>query len=322
METRANHAAVGGFVLVLTTAIVAFTVWFMGASLTRGVDRYRIRFDGPVRGLSQGSNVSLLGVTVGQIERIRLDPEHFGKIDVTIAVEAGTPIVEGAEAELRMQGLTGTSFVLITGGSEGAPAITAPPGETLPVIPSKQSQLEKLASSVPEIAERVSKLLARLEGFLTEENAEGFSRIVDNIDKTMGHIEAITAGLEQDSDSITAVLADVRSVAGRVDNIAAGLETDVPKITKKVGTTLDEVEDLARDLKAFSGKANKLAGNVDAMVSENRPGVRRFTSRGLYEITNLATRLQRVADDISRLARTFSAASQGAFNASPGGRRR
>ena len=44
----------------------------------------------------------------------------------------------------------------------------------------------------------------------------------------------------------------------------------------------------------------------NSMIDENRAPIRRFTTQGLYEITNLVNRLQKLADDISRIARALA----------------
>ena len=311
METRANYAAVGGFVLVLLTAILVFAVWITGASLNKGRDRYRIRFDGPVRGLQLGGKVKLFGVNVGEVEKIRLDPEQYGKIDVVITVAENTPILEGSAAELRITGLTGLSEVLITGGSPGAARIEAKQGEEFPVISAQKSQLEEIAGSVPDIVDRVNNILAKVESYLSPENAERVGSIVANVEGITGDIKVITGGISEDSENINKLIANVQSLSKKLDLLASELEGDIKEISKKLNRTLDTLDNAGL-------KFSKTMDSANAMIDENRAPIRRFTTVGLYEVTNLISKLQKLAEDISRIARALAREGARAF-INPGG---
>ncbi len=311
METRANYAAVGGFVLALLFAIVVFAVWLTGAAINQGRDRYRIRFDGPVRGLQLGGKVKLFGVNVGEVERIRLDPNEYGKIDVVISVAEDTPIVEGSAAELRITGLTGLSEVLITGGDKNSKPIEHARGEEYPVIPAKKSQLEEIAGSVPDIVDRVNNILAKVESYLSEENAEKIGSIVGNIDGITHDIKVVTGDVSKDSQSINQLIERVNSLSKKLDDLAGSLEGDIKDISKKLGRTLDTLDEAG-------GKFSKTMDSANAMIDENRAPLRRFTTVGLYEVTNLISKLQKLAEDISRIARALAREGARAF-INPGG---
>ncbi len=311
METRANYAAVGGFVLALLFAIVVFAVWLTGAAINKGRDRYRIRFDGPVRGLQLGGKVKLFGVNVGEVENIRLDPEQYGKIDVVVAVAEETPILEGSAAELRITGLTGLSEVLITGGTPGADRITRKPGEQLPVIPAQKSQLEEIAGSVPDIVDRVNSILQKVESYLSDENAEKVGSIVTNIDGITHDIKVITGDVSKDSQRINQLIENVNSLSKKLDELAGSLEGDIKEISKKLSRTLDTLDQAG-------SKFSRTMDSANAMIDENRAPIRRFTTVGLYEVTNLISKLQKLAEDISRIARALAREGARAF-INPGG---
>lgn len=54
MERQANYALVGAISTLLLIAGVVFVVWLGGSRFSNEYDRYRIIFEGPVRGLSVG----------------------------------------------------------------------------------------------------------------------------------------------------------------------------------------------------------------------------------------------------------------------------
>jgi phospholipid/cholesterol/gamma-HCH transport system substrate-binding protein len=73
METRANYALIGLFMLAVTAGAFVFVYWFSRAG--EGGDRatYRVVFDGAVSGLRTGGAVSKLvrSLTSSSTRRIR-----------------------------------------------------------------------------------------------------------------------------------------------------------------------------------------------------------------------------------------------------------
>src|SRR5450631_353921 len=74
MEREANYIAVGIFVLLMLVMGVLFVYWYSDSRDHLDYQRYEIYFDGTVSGLSEGGPVRYLGVNVGRVQRIRIDP--------------------------------------------------------------------------------------------------------------------------------------------------------------------------------------------------------------------------------------------------------
>jgi phospholipid/cholesterol/gamma-HCH transport system substrate-binding protein len=80
---------------------------------------------------------------------------------------------------------------------------------------------------------------------------------------------------------------DVRRAAGTLDQI---LQTNQDAI----GTLIDEWT-------VTAGVVRRLADQANAMIAENREGLRDFTESGLYEYTGLAQDAQRMVDQFTRV---------------------
>ena len=74
MERDANYTAVGAFVILLAAMAGLFVYWYSDSREHRDYVRYEIYFQGSVSGLAVGSQVRYLGVDVGRVVRIRVDP--------------------------------------------------------------------------------------------------------------------------------------------------------------------------------------------------------------------------------------------------------
>src|SRR3712207_220325 len=175
METRSNHILVGGVVLGLVVAVLAFIIWLSQAA---GDDtkEYDIFFRQAVDGLNRGSAVTFSGVPVGQVASINLEPRTPEFVRVRIAVRTDTPILQGTTATIQSVGFTGVSQIQLDGAARGAPPITQPGPYGVPIIPAKPGGLAGLLSSAPQLLERVTTLTERLTELLSDRNQASIPR--------------------------------------------------------------------------------------------------------------------------------------------------
>ena len=69
METRANYALIGAFVLMAAVAVIGFVLWLGSSQFNRDFAEYDIVFPGPVT-LEEGSAVRYIGIKVGEVESV------------------------------------------------------------------------------------------------------------------------------------------------------------------------------------------------------------------------------------------------------------
>ncbi len=74
MDREANYVAVGAFVLLILVMGAGFVLWYTDSADRQQERRYEIYFEGGVFGLSEGGSVRYLGVAVGRVARIDIDP--------------------------------------------------------------------------------------------------------------------------------------------------------------------------------------------------------------------------------------------------------
>jgi len=118
MESKANYAFVGLFVLAALAAVLSFILWFSSTEFDQQYDEYDVVFEGAVRGLSQGSEVRFNGLPVGEVIGLGLDINSSNSVIAKIQVQAETPIHIDSTAQLEPQGLTGLNYIQISAGSD------------------------------------------------------------------------------------------------------------------------------------------------------------------------------------------------------------
>ena len=133
MEDKVNYTAVGAFVLVLGAALIAAVLWLSaGIAGKKHYGTYQSIIRESVSGLSLDAPVKYLGVNVGKVSEIAIDPSNSSQVRLRFRIETGTPIKEDTEAVLKTQGLTGIAFVELTGGTASAKALAAATDDDIP----------------------------------------------------------------------------------------------------------------------------------------------------------------------------------------------
>jgi phospholipid/cholesterol/gamma-HCH transport system substrate-binding protein len=291
METRSNHVLVGSVVLAMLVGLLVFTVWLAGLS-GKKTDCYDIYFAQGVGGLNEGSTVSFSGVPVGQIKQISLLPERPEFVWVRIDVNDQTPVLQGTTAQIKGVGFTGVSEIQLSGAVKDAAPLTQVGPQGCPVIPSSSGGLGALLNSAPELIERIQRLTERLTELLSDKNQNAISDILENVDKT-------TKVLAERAPDIADTLQEAQ-VAARNAGIAAQRVAELAQSTNSLVN--EQGKPAAEDLRKAIASVQKAADNLDAMVSDARPGVQNFSKSTLPEANRLVRDLRELTVSLKGVA--------------------
>lgn len=291
METRANHLWVGAVSLLLLAALAAAIIWLARLS-NADQKEYDIFFKQSVDGLARGSEVAFSGVPAGQVQEIELwekDPEF---VRVRIKVDEKIPILVGTTAS--MQGsFTGVSTINLDGAVRGAPPITEPGPEGVPVIPTRRGGLGELLSNAPLLLERLATLTERLTLLLSDKNQASIEGILANTERMSGQladsspkIDRVLAELQLTLRQANETLASFEAAGDSLNNT---LDNNGERLADQLRTTLKSAEAAADELKATLGDARPAAKQLSEQTlpaAEAAMRDLRATSRSLREVTD------------------------------------
>jgi phospholipid/cholesterol/gamma-HCH transport system substrate-binding protein len=288
VETRSNYVMVGFVTLVLLLSVLGFIVWLAGLS-NKATKCYDIYFSQAVGGLNKGSNVTFSGVPVGQVKKISLLPNRPEFVWVRIDVDQQTPVLQGTTAQIKGVGFTGVSEIQLDGAVKGAPPITRMGPQGCPVLPSATGGLGALLNSAPELIERIQRLTERLTELLSDKNQNSIADILENLDRT-------TKVLADRAPDLADTIGDAR-IAARNAGIAA----------QKFGVLADSTNQLineegkpaAEDLRKSIASIQQAADNLNAMISDARPGVQNFSKSTLPEANRMVRDLRELTQSLN-----------------------
>ena len=163
MEREANYVAVGAFILLVLGMAIGFVLWYTDANDGRDYELYEIYFAGSVSGLDRGSPVRYLGVDVGRVRRLGIDPQQREprrrrrrdrqhRADLLGDAREPRPARRDRPAVRQSQG----------SARDRQDAASCAQGKRYPVIESVASDFDMFLASLPEMMGRANALLERV----------------------------------------------------------------------------------------------------------------------------------------------------------------
>lgn len=185
MEQDSYYFRVGLFVIGGLLAAMFAIGWFATEKNDDGYTPYAIYISSAVDGLQPGAPVKLRGIQVGFVKQVAFSAAG----DVTIRVIANimdtAPIRSNTRASLQMQGLTGSSFVALENIAEPAQEITRKDTDEYLMIEYRQSSLERVFTSVPELIDQITRLAVQGQKVLSDENATALNETLTSLNATV-----------------------------------------------------------------------------------------------------------------------------------------
>ncbi len=275
METRANYILIGAVTLLGIFAGLGFFLWLAKIQVDRQFAYYEVLFDS-VEGLGRASAVRYNGVDVGQVLSIELDPNDPSEVRVRIEVGAETPVKTDTTASLSSQGVTGVSFVSLSGGSTDAPLLTAASPEAVPVIESERSVVQGLIADAPDLLSEALILLRGLSEFTGPENRDAVAGILRNAEGASGRLDAALTDFSEISQTVAAATEQITLFTGRLDAIGANIDAvlvTADDTLRNASAAMAEAERTLRGATEALAAAQTAFASADAVIVERAPGV-------------------------------------------------
>ncbi len=281
METRANYVLVGSCVLAAIASIILFIFWLGRNELNHQETTYYTYFTGSVAGLTNGTAVRYRGVPVGKVGNIEIDPQNVERIRVLLKLKPDAPIKTDTIASLEMAGITGGSYVELSGGTQSSPPLEPKEAGDIPVIQSENSSLQSLVDDAPKLLGKLNQLADNANNVLSPDNAKKLSETIDHLNNVAASLDALGP--------------DARQAVANLNGITGNVNKQLPQI-------MDSLHQDTASVRQAADGFNKVAADLDGMLAENRAPLRDFAGNGLSEITSLVSNLRTLTDTLNRVA--------------------
>ncbi|KPF58213.1 hypothetical protein D621_06285 [beta proteobacterium AAP51] len=291
MDDKTNYTLVGAFVLGLGAALVAGVLW-LAAGLGSGrqaMDSHQAVIRESVSGLSVDAPVKYLGVDVGKVSYIGIDPANPQQVRLRFLIARGTPIQQDSEAVLKTQGLTGIAHVELNGGSASAPPLRPGPDGAPPTIPFKLSLGARLENVLGSVLANVDRVSNNLNAMFDADNQRA-------VKVTLADISSVAHALAAQKPALQAGMAD----AARTAKLAARAAEQLAPTLDRLSASAEAVErmaDAAREASVRGGAAADAAGaSAQQLSGETLPEITRL----MAELAALSASLRRLSEQTTQ----------------------
>lgn len=307
MESKANYALIGVFVLIVMAGALSFIVWLSNAQFDQKYDQYEVVFQGAVRGLSQGSEVRFNGLRVGEVTALTLDPNDSNAVVADIQINADTPVHTNSKAQLEPLGLTGLNYIQISGGTDEFPLMSELPGKGPFRIPGQMSQIDTLVEGGEDVIIGAQRALGRVNALLSEDAILNFQGILANVraissnltdaDIDTNQLKATLIAFERAANDVSSAAIAVDVAASSVNGLAA---EDIKRVLARAEVTMAQLDDTLADFSRFAGGAEQL-------TVDSRDAINRLSNSGLTDVEETLDGVREVVNSLNAVIEELEA---------------
>ncbi|HMP73809.1 MAG TPA: MlaD family protein [Kiritimatiellia bacterium] len=263
---RYVNEIVGGFVLLVGLAVIA-TIVIAGRAQEWFVPVHRVAMDFPPEGslgLQIGSEVQILGTTVGRVRRIAIDEEGFMTGEFTVKGDFIQFVRTDSDVIVKRRfGIAGDSFIDISKGSgpllpEGAAVVVSRDTEVTEVI---ERILAELESRTLPLLDKALELLEEYRGLAADlrDPEQPIQQMLENLNSIVAALERgegpagqllrdeeMAAKFQEMADRVQAILDDVQATTARLPSMAASVEGEMRQLPGTVLQAQDTLRETER----------------------------------------------------------------------------
>jgi len=278
-------------VLLVITMAVSFVFWYTDQRDKRTYQRYEIYFPGSVSGLTAGSPVRYLGVDVGKVARIALDPQQRKTVQVLADIDSTAPIDDRTRASLSLQGITGLLFVDLEQDPKAESTGALAQGQHYPMIRSRRSDFDVLLSNLPALTTHLVEL------------ADHFNEIFS--DDTVRSLKATLENARLASERLPETVREAQQLLIEVRRTTQEVQGTVAELHGLITAESPDLKAAFANIREISDNLAKTTTRLNSFVTENEPGYSRFSKQSLPEFEQLLRESRQAVRDFRDLSRSL-----------------
>jgi phospholipid/cholesterol/gamma-HCH transport system substrate-binding protein len=159
-------------------------------------------------------------------------------------------------AVLRTQGLTGITYVELSGGAANALPLRVVGKNKYPVIQTRPSLSARLENVLTSVLGKLDSTSRNINAVLSVENQANFKSILENTSHATAKLEPMMERIGRGADAVEKMGNDLSKAGISAGKVADGVGTDVKRFSTE---TLPELEHLLGELGTLSTSLRRLS---------------------------------------------------------------
>ncbi|HEY5545552.1 MAG TPA: MlaD family protein [Gemmatimonadaceae bacterium] len=285
---RRDEVLVGLFTTVAIIVLALSSIWLVRGGLNRGYLLHSRYAWGS--GIKQGAPVWLIGVTVGTVDKVDLDPR--GTLLVTYRIRRDVSVPLGSVATIVPNGFFGDQAVALTPAAPNE--VSYAPGDTIPVgIPS--AGLQALLQRADTLTGAISVMMLAMRSQLVDSGGiQEMRRATVALNRLLGTFNEVA---ETQSKELQSTLVSLRTRINAVDSA-------------RIDSTIRAMQQSTVSLQAFTGELQTASARFNALLTKVDSGdgslAKLLNDPTLYnDIRRIATRVDSLVADLMANPRKY-----------------
>jgi phospholipid/cholesterol/gamma-HCH transport system substrate-binding protein len=288
MENKLNYALVGFFVILLTICFFIIIIWLSIGLSSKSYDHYLVFINESVSGLSIKAPVKYNGVNVGYVQSISLNSKNPRQVRLLLSIESDIRITVGTYATLDSQGLTGITYIELTGGTLDEPLLTKSADELYPVIKSEPSLMFRFDLVVDRLSRSMDDITVGIKEVLNSESIHNLNNTLENINKI--------------SELIYSESNELRSLIHHMDltfRHTAEASKNLPELFSDLTLSVKKIDQITTDI-------HQVGVNANTTFTDSTLMIERMNEQVIPEFLNTVHKFQSALDYFQELSEKLS----------------
>ena len=294
MNARTRAAGVGFFVVVMLTLGIGMVMIVNTGSLLGGERmRYELVYDASVKGLDEGSPVTLKGVQIGEVVSVKarfykgsttplnavVIDVYPGRVEFDEGIQEGLVdllVSKGLGAKLKLQSLlTGLLYIEVDFyNSEPRTILVDTDYPQIPTVPSDMEKLNDFSEvDLVSMAKDMQQTIANIREFT---DSDEFKELPAGINSTVQNLEALTGteDFQQLASNMNETLVAVQLASSKMgtnaDSAGKRMDEAMASMQKAMGTMKGAAETVNDYLQPDSPMVYKLSESLNSLDNAAR----------------------------------------------------
>lgn len=313
MESKLNYTIVGLFVAILLTGSLIFIYWLSKSSGNQQYDYYHVYMTESVSGLSADASVKYLGVDVGRVTEVAINPTNSEQVALLLEIRQGIPVKIDTKASLRFYGVTGLAFIELTGGSKDSPLLAPKHTGDIPEIAESASTFSNIEKTLNDLAANSATVLQKIDQLLSDDNLNNVDNILEETKLILTDFHSyqphIASLIEQGivaEKSIDEAFKKISKATEGVVTITASVASNVQVMQTDFSTTMSEIDSASQSVKS-------MADSFQHNYADSGQAITEEVSQSLTSFQQLLSEMSILVLDLQRTARKIEASPSDLF---------
>jgi phospholipid/cholesterol/gamma-HCH transport system substrate-binding protein len=313
MESKLNYTVVGLFVAILLAGSLTFLYWLTKSTGNQQYDYYHVYMTESVSGLSADAAVKYLGVDVGRVTEVDINPANSEQVALLLEIRQGIPIKNDTKASLRFYGVTGLAFIELMGGGNDSPLLAPKHVGDIPEIAESASTFSNIEKTLNDLAANSATVLQKIDLLLSVDN-------LNNVDDILEQTKLILSEFNQYQPQIASLIEQgvvaeksIDEAFNKISQAAESVVTITDSVAGNVQVMQADVSKTLSEIGSASLSIKKMADSFQHNYADSGQEITAEVSQSLTSFQQLLSEMEILVVDLQRIARKIEASPSDLF---------